>query len=65
MSLGEAARYLGVSDPTLRKWTDDGAIRVFRTPGGHRRFLRDELDSFRLKREEQATAYDSGRDRPR
>jgi excisionase family DNA binding protein len=52
MTLGQAARYLGVSEPTLRKWTDEGRIPVFRTPGGHRRYLRDELDDFRATREQ-------------
>lgn len=54
LTLGQAARYLGVSEPTLRKWTDDGRLPVFRTPGGHRRYLRAELDAFRQRREEQA-----------
>lgn len=57
MTVGQAARYLGVSEPTLRKWTDDGRIPVFRTPGGHRRYLRDELDAFRTKREEREPHY--------
>jgi excisionase family DNA binding protein len=52
VSVGEAARLIGVSEPTLRKWTDDGRIAVFRTPGGHRRYLRSELDAFRRSREE-------------
>ena len=38
MSLGEACRLLEVSESTLRRWADEGLIRVYRTPGGHRRF---------------------------
>jgi len=43
VSLGAACRLLGVNESTLRSWADGGVIRAFRTPGGHRRFLRDDL----------------------
>ena len=43
LSLGEACRLLQVSEPTLRHWADAGHLRVYRTPGGHRRFLRADL----------------------
>jgi len=43
MSLGEAARLLGVHPATLRRWADEGVIRCLRTPGGHRRFLEQDL----------------------
>jgi excisionase family DNA binding protein len=42
----EAARYLGVSLATIRRWTDAGHISCYRTPGGQRRFSRDQLDQF-------------------
>jgi excisionase family DNA binding protein len=42
----QAARYVGVSLATIRRWTDAGHIRCYRTPGGQRRFSRDQLDSF-------------------
>jgi excisionase family DNA binding protein len=35
---------LGVSPATLRRWSDAGRIRVFTTPGGHRRFSRAALE---------------------
>lgn len=38
LSIGEAARILGVSVDTLRKYADDGRIPVTRTFGGQRRF---------------------------
>ena len=53
MTVSEAARYLGVSEPTLRKWTDEGMISAFRTPGGHRRYREEELIRFRDEREER------------
>lgn len=43
LSLGDACRLLEVSDTTLRQWADSGHLRVYRTPGGHRRFLRDDV----------------------
>src|SRR3712207_1844762 len=46
LTLGEAARYLGVAQSTIRKWSDSGRLAAFYTPGGHRRFRRGDLDSF-------------------
>lgn len=43
ISLGEASRTLGIAPGTLRRWADEGRIRVFTTPGGHRRFSRSGL----------------------
>jgi excisionase family DNA binding protein len=46
LTLGQAARYLGVAQSTIRKWSDDGRVRAFYTPGGHRRYRRADLDTF-------------------
>ena len=46
LSLGDACRLLDVSQSTLRQWADGGYLRVYRTPGGHRRFMRDDLVVF-------------------
>ncbi len=46
LSLRDACRLLDVSNTTLRQWADNGYLRVYRTPGGHRRFLRDDVESF-------------------
>lgn len=45
VGLSEASRVLGVSPATLRRWSDAGRLRVFTTPGGHRRFSRAALES--------------------
>ena len=45
LSLRDACRLLDVSDTTLRQWADAGHLRVYRTPGGHRRFLRQDVES--------------------
>ncbi len=42
--IGEACLYLGVSRATLLKAEDHGLIRPVRTPGGHRRYGREDLD---------------------
>jgi excisionase family DNA binding protein len=42
----QAAVYLGVSLATIRRWTDAGHLGCYRTPGGQRRFSRDQLDRF-------------------
>ena len=38
ISIGDAAKELGVSVITLRRWADSGKIRSERSPTGHRRF---------------------------
>lgn len=42
----QAASYLGVSLATVRRWNNDGHLHGSRTPGGQRRFSRDQLDGF-------------------
>jgi len=42
----QAGRYLGVSLATIRRWTDAGYLASYRTPGGQRRFSREQLDHF-------------------
>lgn len=44
IGLSEAGRLLGVSPATVRRWGDAGRLRVYMTPGGHRRFSRSALE---------------------
>ncbi|MGI9020548.1 MAG: MerR family transcriptional regulator [Solirubrobacterales bacterium] len=46
LNVGRAAAYLGVSAASLRKWSNDGLVPVYRTPGGQRRFAISDLDEF-------------------
>jgi excisionase family DNA binding protein len=46
LTLGQAAKYLGVAQKTIRKWSDQGRLPAFYTPGGHRRYRRHDLDAF-------------------
>jgi excisionase family DNA binding protein len=49
MTLGQAAKFLGVAQSTIRKWSDSGRIPTFYTPGGHRRYRRGDLETFLLR----------------
>ncbi len=46
LTLGQAARFLGVAQSTIRKWSDQGRVPAFYTPGGHRRYRRTDLEAF-------------------
>jgi excisionase family DNA binding protein len=46
LTLGQAAKYLGMAQSTIRKWSDNGRLPAFYTPGGHRRYRRSDLDQF-------------------
>ncbi|GCL48720.1 hypothetical protein NIES3804_02710 [Microcystis aeruginosa NIES-3804] len=43
ITIREASDLLGVSVKTLRRWEEQGKISSIRTPGGHRRFRRQDL----------------------
>ena len=55
LTLGQAAKYLGVAQSTIRKWTDKGLLPAFKTPGKHRRYRPADLDAF-LERSHPGTA---------
>jgi len=44
LSLSEAAEVLGVHPGTVRNWSDQGRLPVYRTGGGHRRYKRNEVE---------------------
>ena len=46
LSTAQAARELGVSLSTVRRWADQGHLQAIRTPGGQRRFSRHAIESF-------------------
>lgn len=46
LSVRKASEILGVSEATLRHWTDEGKVKAFVTPGGHRRYSEHELRRF-------------------
>ena len=46
LNVSEAADFLGVSAASVRKWSDQGLVSVFRTPGGQRRYSPADLEAF-------------------
>jgi excisionase family DNA binding protein len=44
VTLQRACEVLGADESTLRRWADAGRLRVYRTPGGHRRFSLANLE---------------------
>lgn len=48
--IGKAAKFLGVSIDTLRRWSKKGRIKSYRSPGGHRYFLKKDLANVQNKK---------------
>jgi excisionase family DNA binding protein len=46
VGISEACQILNVSETALRLWTDEGKIKAFVTPGGHRRYAVADLRKF-------------------
>lgn len=44
MSVGEAAAALGVHSDTIKRWEKAGRITSMRTPLGHRRYRRADVE---------------------
>src|SRR4051812_41090776 len=55
MTPRDAAKALGISPDTLRRWEREGLIQSARTPGGQRRYDQDEI---------QGLLRDGGRHEP-
>lgn len=50
----DAARLLGLSYPTLKRWIYKGKISTIKTAGGHYRIPESELDKFLFRRIDRA-----------
>ncbi len=53
VGISEASHILGVSEAALRQWTDGRKIKAFVTPGGHRRYSKEELKKFLTLRQKK------------
>jgi excisionase family DNA binding protein len=62
LSASQAARALGVSIGTIRRWTDLGHLRSYLTPGGQRRFsetgIREFIDALQARTQTAAVPRD-------
>ena len=54
LTIKEAADFLGVARSTLRRWDNDGLLVPERTEGGHRRYDKKKLISFKSKKENKS-----------
>lgn len=45
----KASQYCKVSSQTIINWIDSGYIAAYKTPGGHRRISRKDLEAFMVK----------------
>lgn len=52
-STRDAAKLLGISVRTAQMWVEEGRLRAWKTPGGHRRILRESVDAILRKREQE------------
>ena len=59
LRLSEAADLLGISLNTLRRWSDSGKIACYRSPGGHRRYRRADVETL-LRRQSSGRPQESG-----
>ncbi len=46
LSTKEVAAILGVTESSIKRWTDSGLIQCVKTPGGHRKFTLDDVNIF-------------------
>lgn len=60
MTLSEVAEWLGIHSSTVRHWADKGYLPSHRTQGGHRRFLRSELELWAKAQKIQPTRLEAG-----
>lgn len=58
VSLRHAADILGVHPATVRNWADKGDLPSRRTPGGHRRFRRSDLNKLAATQQVTETQHD-------
>ena len=52
----DAAKLLGVSLRTVQLWVESGSLLAWKTPGGHRRVLKESVDCLLHKRDVQPAA---------
>ena len=43
LNITEASKLIAVSTKTLRRWEKEGKITPYKTPGGHRRYDKEDV----------------------
>lgn len=51
LSVGESAVIIGISRDTLKRWEAAGRVTSLRTPTGHRRFRRADIEALLTDKE--------------
>lgn len=46
LTSGDVAKLFNVHPSTVIEWADSGRLAFFRTPGGQRRFRREDVEAF-------------------
>jgi excisionase family DNA binding protein len=46
LSSKKAADYFNVNESTVKRWADSGVLKCYKTEGGHRKFLLDDLKEY-------------------
>jgi excisionase family DNA binding protein len=64
LSTSQAARELGVSLGTVRRWSDMGYLQSYRTPGGQRRFSVEHIEQFVRSLQQQSFVVREQHDQP-
>lgn len=64
LSTSQAARELGVSLGTVRRWSDMGYLQSYRTPGGQRRFSVEHIEQFVRSLQQTGTIAHEEREEP-
>ena len=57
----EACQLAGIGPTTLKRWADQGVLAHVKTAGGHRRFLRADLERY-LQRQTRDSDHPGGSD---
>ncbi|MFD6097406.1 BldC family transcriptional regulator [Nocardiopsis flavescens] len=60
LTSGEVAQMMRVTSVTVARWADTGKLTSFRTPGGHRRFHRAEVEALLVPETVRATRPETG-----
>ena len=50
----EVAILMGVNVSTIKRWTDDGKLPCYQTPGGHRKFILSHINEFLSKNKKKS-----------